>query len=103
MNLILLFPEDFLGDTRVRLSGRRFESIARIRGDELHVGLANGLMGTGHTVTRNADSVQGMLLAAKMMAIRDGVPTGVRLITDPNNPNNPASTTDDRPTLGRRN
>jgi len=58
MNLILLFPEDFVTDTRVRLSGRRFESIARIRGDELHVGVVNGRMGTGRSVTRSADSVE---------------------------------------------
>ena len=58
MNLVLLVPEDFINDTRVRLSGRRFESIARIRGDELHVGVVNGRMGTGRIVTRNADSVE---------------------------------------------
>lgn len=58
MDLILLFPEDFISDTRVRLSGRRFQSIARIRGDELHVGVANGRIGTGRIVTRNADIVE---------------------------------------------
>ncbi len=41
--------------------------------------------------TRNADSIQGMLLSAKMLAIRDGVPTGVRLVlTNPLDPYSPS-------------
>jgi prepilin-type N-terminal cleavage/methylation domain-containing protein len=40
--------------------------------------------------TMNADKVQGMLLNARMMAMRDRTPTGVRLIpADPNNPFGP--------------
>ena len=38
MNLVLLFPEDFISPTRVRVSGRRLEEINRIGSDELRVG-----------------------------------------------------------------
>ena len=33
MNLLLLFPEDFITETRVRVIGRRRDEIARIGGD----------------------------------------------------------------------
>jgi 16S rRNA (uracil1498-N3)-methyltransferase len=55
VNLILLFPDDFLGTDRVRLSGRRLRHVVEVHragpGDELTVGLAGGRMGKG-TVTR---------------------------------------------------
>jgi 16S rRNA (uracil1498-N3)-methyltransferase len=55
VNLILLFPDDFLGPDRVRLNGRRLRHVMEVHragpGDELTVGLAGGRMGKG-TVTR---------------------------------------------------
>jgi 16S rRNA (uracil1498-N3)-methyltransferase len=54
MNLILLFREDFIGQSRVRLEGRRFRHVKDVHralpGDELNVGLAGGLMGRGKVV-----------------------------------------------------
>ncbi|MDQ6801905.1 MAG: 16S rRNA (uracil(1498)-N(3))-methyltransferase [Acidobacteriota bacterium] len=50
MNLLLLFPEDFLTETRVRVIGRRRDAIARIGGDELRVGVINGRCGVGKIV-----------------------------------------------------
>lgn len=47
MNLVLLFPEDFIAATRVRLSGRRLDAIARIASDEVRIGLVNGRCGIG--------------------------------------------------------
>lgn len=51
MNLILLFPDDFIGNHRVQLSGRRAEHILKVQraktGDELTVGLAGGMTGRG--------------------------------------------------------
>jgi RsmE family RNA methyltransferase len=50
MNLVLLFPEDFVSETRVRLDKRRLEAIARIGSDQVRVGVANGRCGTGTVV-----------------------------------------------------
>ncbi|MEJ2697248.1 MAG: 16S rRNA (uracil(1498)-N(3))-methyltransferase [Candidatus Sulfobium sp.] len=54
MNLILLFPRDFVGEGRVRLEGRRFRHVKEIHrasvGDELHVGLAGSLAGRGRVI-----------------------------------------------------
>jgi len=51
VNLILLFQEDFISETRVRLQGRRLKHVLEVHravvGDELGVGMVNGLMGTG--------------------------------------------------------
>jgi RsmE family RNA methyltransferase len=51
VNLILLEPEDFVGDRRVRLEGRRFEHVRGVHrkgeGDELRVGQIDGLCGRG--------------------------------------------------------
>ena len=51
MNLILLHAEDFLNPTQVRLYGRRREHVLNIHraavGDDLRVGLINGLLGHG--------------------------------------------------------
>jgi RsmE family RNA methyltransferase len=52
MNLLLLFPEDFVSSTRVRVRGRR------IIGQEIVVGIANGRMGTGRVMTRSGDVVE---------------------------------------------
>ena len=55
MNLILLEKEDFLSQTRVHLHGRRLKHIVNIQratvGDELRVGVVNGLIGTGKIVS----------------------------------------------------
>lgn len=64
LNLILLYPEDFVnGPDRVRLEGRRFQHVLTVHraavGDELSVGLLNGRIGTGK-VTRLAQSVLEM-------------------------------------------
>ena len=51
MNLILLFPEDFVGEGVVRLVGRRAEHVREVHqaevGRRLRVGLMNGRMGEG--------------------------------------------------------
>jgi RsmE family RNA methyltransferase len=55
MNLILLFPDDFVDDARVRLSGRRLRHVTEVHravlGATLTVGVAGGRVGKG-TVTR---------------------------------------------------
>jgi len=55
MNLIVLFPEDFVSEGRVRLTGRRQEHVLAIHkakpNDVLRVGLVNGRLGRG-TITR---------------------------------------------------
>src|SRR5258708_9074122 len=50
MNLLLLFPEDFVSATRVRLTGRHRDEIARIGGEQLRVGVINGRCGVGKIV-----------------------------------------------------
>ncbi|MEA3544521.1 MAG: 16S rRNA (uracil(1498)-N(3))-methyltransferase [Thermodesulfobacteriota bacterium] len=55
MNLILLSQGDFLGQSRVRLQGRRWEHILKIQhavvGDKLRVGIIDGLIGSGEIVS----------------------------------------------------
>ena len=69
MNLILLFPDDFIDERVVRLSGRRRQHIVAVHragvGDELTVGVANGKVGRGKVL--NADPVE-------MMVTLDGDP-----------------------------
>jgi len=50
MNLLLLFPEDFVTPTRVKVTGRRLDEIARIGGHELRVGVINGRRGIATVV-----------------------------------------------------
>jgi 16S rRNA (uracil1498-N3)-methyltransferase len=45
VNLLLLFPEDFVNATRVRIGGRRLDEVNRIGSDELRVGVIDGRMG----------------------------------------------------------
>lgn len=51
MNLILLHPSDFIGETAARVTGRRFEHIRTVHqaavGEVLRVGVFGGRMGTG--------------------------------------------------------
>jgi len=51
MNLLLLQPQDFIDDQRVRLQGRRLQHLRCVHqaqtGDRLRVGLLDGLMGEG--------------------------------------------------------
>jgi 16S rRNA (uracil1498-N3)-methyltransferase len=61
MNLILLFPEDFIEADRVRLTGRRHRHIFSILkaqvGDELSIGLLNNHVGVGKVALIDAVSV----------------------------------------------
>jgi 16S rRNA (uracil1498-N3)-methyltransferase len=50
MNLLLLFPEDFVTETRARVDGRRLAEIARIGSNELRVGIVNGRIGTARVL-----------------------------------------------------
>jgi len=66
MNLILLFPDDFIPSTdRVSLTGRRQQHVLAVHqavvGQELLVGLLNGEIGRG-LVTRLTDDVLEMLV-----------------------------------------
>jgi RsmE family RNA methyltransferase len=51
VNLVLLFPDDFIEPDRVRLTGRRCRHVREVHraqpGKQLRVGLLDGLMGTG--------------------------------------------------------
>ena len=55
MNLILLFDDDFIDASRVRLTGRRLRHVTDVHraavGEDLVVGIANGRIGCG-TITR---------------------------------------------------
>ena len=61
MNLILLFDDDFLDESRVRLAGRRLEHVTNVHraviGDELVVGVAGGRIGRG-VITRLDDALE---------------------------------------------
>jgi 16S rRNA (uracil1498-N3)-methyltransferase len=61
LNLILLHPDDFLSESRVRLTGRRFEHVASVHraklGDSLTVGELNGRIGRG-VVARLEDALE---------------------------------------------
>lgn len=63
MNLILLFPDDFVDGTNcVRLHGRRHKHVCDIHrariGDELRVGLAGGDIGRGRVMHLNKDALE---------------------------------------------
>lgn len=63
MNLILLFPDDFLDGTHcVRLHGRRHKHVCDIHrariGDELRVGVAGGKIGRGRITHLNQDTLE---------------------------------------------
>ena len=62
MNLILLFDDDFLTPTTVRLAGRRARHVASVHraalDDSLVVGLAGGKVGQGRVLTVGEDRVE---------------------------------------------
>ena len=62
MNLILLFPHDFVNDATVRLTGRRLAHITSVHrakpGDALVVGIANGGIGTGEVTRLDAEALE---------------------------------------------
>lgn len=62
MNLILLFPDDFVGDSIVRLTGRRRQHVLEVHraalGDELGVGRAGGRIGRGRVVRLDAQALE---------------------------------------------
>ena len=62
MNLILLFEDDFLDATRVRLTGRRLEHVLTVHraaaGDELTVGVEGGRVGRGRVVRLDEEALE---------------------------------------------
>jgi RsmE family RNA methyltransferase len=66
VNLILLFDDDFIAASRVRLTGRRLQHVRDVHraaaGESLTVGVANGRIGRG-TITDLADDVLEMDVA----------------------------------------
>ncbi len=62
MNLILLFPDDFIGEGRVRLQGRRLKHVLDVHrasvGDELCVGLLNDRIGTGKVIALSESALE---------------------------------------------
>ena len=62
MNLVLLYPEDFIAEHRVQLGGRRHHHILTVHraqvGDSLQVGLLNGDMGRGLVTGVSTDTVE---------------------------------------------
>lgn len=62
MNLILLFDDDFISDTRVRLTGRRLQHCLEVHraevGNSLRVGKLNGLLGTGTILSLTEEQME---------------------------------------------
>lgn len=62
MNLILLFPDDFIDDATVRLTGRRLTHVTSVHrakpGDALVVGIAGGGIGTGEVTRLDAEALE---------------------------------------------
>ncbi len=62
MNLILLFDDDFITATRVRLSGRRLEHVTNVHraavGDALVVGATNGHIGIGTIAHLDREAIE---------------------------------------------
>jgi 16S rRNA U1498 N3-methylase RsmE len=62
MNLILLFPDDFVDGTgRARVHGRRLRHVLNVHratiDDELCVGLAGGRIGTGRVISLSTEFI----------------------------------------------
>jgi len=62
MNLILLFPEDFIDEHLVRLTSRRLEHVTHVHratvGDALTVGVAEGRIGRGEITSLDKDALE---------------------------------------------
>ncbi|MEO8378252.1 MAG: 16S rRNA (uracil(1498)-N(3))-methyltransferase [Acidobacteriota bacterium] len=62
MNLILLFPEDFLDAEHVRLAGRRLVHVQQVHrakvGQELTVGMASGRVGRGLVLRLDGEALE---------------------------------------------
>jgi len=62
MNLLLLFPEDFVTPSHARISGRRcrhlLEVLRTIPGQPLRVGLLGGLLGEAHVIAQNREQIE---------------------------------------------
>jgi len=62
MNLILLFPDDFVSERRVRLTGRRLEHVSSVHrakvGDSLLAGLLGGNMGRGRVIALDEQGLE---------------------------------------------
>ena len=62
MNLILLFEEDFVGDSVARLRGRRRDHVATVHrakeGDELTVGMIGGKIGRGRVLRIDEEAIE---------------------------------------------
>ncbi len=62
MNLILLFQDDFIDKTIVRLQGRRLKHVLEVHrasvGDELCVGVLNGQIGVGKITLLNQSTLE---------------------------------------------
>lgn len=62
MNLILLFPEDFVAGGEVRLAGRRLAHVVQVHraavGDTLAVGVAGGRMGRGEVTRLDREALE---------------------------------------------
>jgi len=60
--LILLYSDDYIGEGRVVLAGRRADHVREVHraapGDTLRVGLMNGKMGTGVVMNVTADRIE---------------------------------------------
>ena len=78
MNMILVVPDEFSGEHRVRLSGRKALHIHRVLrtevGDTLRVGVLGGRMGTGTVLSRSADAAELDLM------LNEDPPTPVEII-----------------------
>lgn len=62
MNLILLFPDDFVAGAHVRLTGRRLTHVTTVHrakpGHSLTVGIAGGGIGTGEVTRLDAEALE---------------------------------------------
>ncbi|MDR1841697.1 MAG: 16S rRNA (uracil(1498)-N(3))-methyltransferase [Holophagales bacterium] len=62
MNLILLFPDDFVSERRVRLTGRRLEHVSSVHsakvGDSLLTGLLGGMMGRARVIALDENALE---------------------------------------------
>ncbi|MEA2338468.1 MAG: hypothetical protein QOE82_2475 [Thermoanaerobaculia bacterium] len=62
MNLILLFDDDFVSDSRVRLTGRRLQHVRDVHraevGEALTIGIANGRIGRGMITLLDDDALE---------------------------------------------